>query len=298
MESNMPPSRELELLVARIQQQLAPTSQVHHDVKLPGRRSGRSRQIDVLVRQQVGQYDIKIIIDCKDYARPVDVKGVEAFYGLLDDVGAQKGVLVCPKGFSSSAKRRADEFLIDLFSPVDTGSHKWKANVSIPAVCDFREAAMSFGLRCKAPYPFKMPMDFYSSVLAHDHNQQVLGFPLERAMVKWNAGEFPTAVGEHQNESIFDIPEVFIDNGYGMQVPVALTVDLYVERRLLFGHFPITKISGFKDEIRGGLITNAFTVHLLDPDQIMAEWEPIESEAKAPIRPTISLTGLVGWVAD
>ena len=84
-------SRDLELLVAKIQKQLAPDSEVLHDVKLDGRESNRKRQIDVLVRQRIGQYEIQIVIDCKDYARPVDVKGVEEFYGLLLDVGAQKG---------------------------------------------------------------------------------------------------------------------------------------------------------------------------------------------------------------
>ena len=90
-------SHELEILVAKIQKQLAPKAEVLHDVRLDGRLSGTKRQIDVLVRENIGQYEIKIIIDCKDYNTPVDVKGVEEFDGLLRDVGAQKGVLVCPK---------------------------------------------------------------------------------------------------------------------------------------------------------------------------------------------------------
>ena len=59
-------SVELELLVQKIQKQLAPKSEVLHNIKLMGRRSKTKRQIDVLVREQVGQYEINIIIDCKD----------------------------------------------------------------------------------------------------------------------------------------------------------------------------------------------------------------------------------------
>jgi hypothetical protein len=70
--------QDLEKLVAAIQKQLAPASDVQHNVRLDGRRSGVNRQIDVLVSQKVGQYDIRIIIDCKDHKQPVDVKGVEA----------------------------------------------------------------------------------------------------------------------------------------------------------------------------------------------------------------------------
>ena len=93
--------------MAKIQKQLAPKADVIHNAKLPGRQSKTQRQIDVLVRQKVGQFEMLIILDCKDYARRVDVKGVEAFYGLISDVGAQRGALVCPKGFSQSAKTRA-----------------------------------------------------------------------------------------------------------------------------------------------------------------------------------------------
>lgn len=58
--------------------------------------------------------------DSKDYKNPVDVKGVEEFYGLVTDVGANKAVLVRPAGFSKAANERAQGFLIGLYSPVDT----------------------------------------------------------------------------------------------------------------------------------------------------------------------------------
>jgi Restriction endonuclease len=76
-------SIDLEKLVAKIQKELAPLANVEHNVKLPGIDSQTTRQIDVLVSQKIGQYSLNIIIDCKDYSRPVDVKGVEEFSGLL-----------------------------------------------------------------------------------------------------------------------------------------------------------------------------------------------------------------------
>jgi hypothetical protein len=112
-------STELELLVAKIQRELAPKSSVLHNVRLDGHLSGTKRQIDVLVRDKIGQYEISIIIDCKDYSKPVDVKDVEEFSGLQGDVRAQRGVLVCPKGFTKAAKTRAQSLQIDLYSPVD-----------------------------------------------------------------------------------------------------------------------------------------------------------------------------------
>ena len=291
-------SRDLEILVAKIQRQLAPDSEVLHDVKLDGRQSNQKRQIDVLVRQKIGQYEIQIVIDCKDYARPVDVKGVEEFYGLLNDVGAKKGVLVCPKGFSEAVKTRAEGWQIDLYSPVDTDPHKWQAKPAIPALCDFRTAAMAFGLSMSAPYPFTMPNDFFAKNIVYDKDKNELGIMLDNAMEKWNEGRFPSEPGEHRDLPIFDTLEVMTDNGHGMIVPVEMYVSLHVDRQLYFGQFPINQISGFKDELSGGIITNAFTVGILSPDEVERDWQKINTEEEAPIKPVICLAGLVGWVRE
>jgi len=96
--------RDLEILVANIQRYLAPTATVQHNVTLDGRKSGTKRQIDVLVEQMIGNIECVIVIDSKDYTDPVDLKGVEEFAGLVDDVGGHKGVLVSPSGFTKAAK--------------------------------------------------------------------------------------------------------------------------------------------------------------------------------------------------
>lgn len=286
---------EFEKLVAKIQKQLAPNAEILHNQKLPGRKSGRPRQIDVLVKDRIGQYDIQIIIDCKDYKKPADVKAVEEFYGLLEDVGAQKGVLVCPAGFSGTAKTRAEGLQIDLYSPVDTDPHKWQAKAEVPALCDFRSAAISFGVGCRGPYPFMLPQDFFTTKVAFDQNDSELTTPFEGAIRKWNDGGFPDEVGVHENLPIFDTLEVKIDNGYGMIIPVDLFAGINVQRELFYGLFPITRISGFKDEIRGGIITNAFEVGILSPEEIEADWQRIEKEADAPIHPVLGLIGRVAW---
>src|ERR1700690_1843461 len=104
-----PEWREFEKLAADIQRQLAPEARIETNVKLRGKRSGIERQIDILVKQTVGQYEIQIIIDCKDYKKPVDVKDLEAFMGMVEDVGANKGAMVAPAGFTSTAKQRAKD---------------------------------------------------------------------------------------------------------------------------------------------------------------------------------------------
>ena len=251
------------------------------------------------MREKIGQYDINIIIDCKDYKTPVDVKAVEEFYGLLNDVGAQKGVLVCPRGFTRAAKARAESLQIDLYSPVDTDAHRWQANVTIPATCDFRNVMMSFKISASAPVPMRFAHDFFSSqIIFGGDGVSELGSALDSAIKKWNTGRFPTDVGEHLDLMIFDQPTTLMDNGYGLKTPVDLTVSTIVERELYFGQLPVPRISGFRDELSGLIISNAFTVGILTPEEVERDWKKIEREEDAPLKPVIALMGTVMWGND
>ncbi|RVU36189.1 restriction endonuclease [Hwanghaeella grinnelliae] len=289
--------KDLEILVAKIQSELAPGAEVLHNQQLPGRHSGRKRQIDVLVKDRIGQYEVEIVIDCKDYKRPVDVKGVEEFNGLVQDVGAHKGVLVCPVGFSEAAKTRAEGLQISLYSPVDTDEHKWTASVMMQTVCDFRGAAMSFGLSMSAPLPFKLPYDFqYVSSVSNKAGEN-LGSMFDIAARKWNLGELPVEPGDHGDLRIFG-ENPHMDNGYGTNVRVDLRVGLKVHRQLFLGALPISQISGFRDEIAGGVITNAFEVGLVDPNEVLETWEKIESLDGLDPAEALLVQGLIGWDND
>jgi hypothetical protein len=157
---------------------------------------------------------------------------------------------------------------------------------------------IAFGISCRAPFPFQMQMNFYETLVAHDANGTVLGIPRDIAISRWNDGDFPHEPGEHKSLNIYKTPEVLVDNGHNMRVPVTLTATLYVDQKLYFGHFPITDISGFKDELRGGIITNAFTVGMLDPHLIANKWKRIQTLEEAPVKPVIRLQGLWGWVGQ
>lgn len=293
-----PAFRELELLVAKIQKQLAPHSEVSHNVKLPGRKSGVDRQIDVLVRDQIGQYEIKIIIDCKDHKEPIDVNGVGAFNTLYEDVGAQKAVLVSAKGFTDGAKQLAKTLQIDLYSPVDTDPHKWQAIVSIPAICDYRSALISFGLSASSPLPWRIDNEYYTHEMIYDGDGKELDTCLAAAADKWNAGQWPIDPGTYEHLPIFDVPVTKMDNGYRTIAPIELWATIYVERHLYYGQAPVPKISGFKDHHTGLVIANAFTVGILDANEVEEKWLPIQKFEDAPVRPVLQIRGLVAWVQE
>lgn len=210
---------------------------------------------------------------------------------MVSDIRASQGCIVCPKGFTAAAKTLAQAENIALFSVVDTADHKWKTPVALPTLCDFRSASMSFGMTMSAPVPFMTPMDFWATVLVVDGAGKELGTCLSAASDRWNNGEYPIAVGEYVDVPIFPVP-VRMDNGYGMLVPVDLTLNLEVSGRRYFGSLPLTAIRGLRDEQTGHVYTNAFTTGGLNPDEVEQTWRLL-GEAEEPPRPVaLVATGL------
>ncbi|MCA1773933.1 MAG: restriction endonuclease [Halomonas sp.] len=274
----IPDWKELEHLVAMIQMQLSPDASVQHNVMLDGLDSETRRPI-------------RIVIGCKDYSKPVDVKGIEEFQGLVQDVRAQKGALVCPCGFTKSALRRAKKLQIDLYRPVSTGKHKWQAKVTAPVLCDFRSSYMSFGISCSSPKPLSLPYDFYN-LPVQDEEGNLLGTSLATAQANWDNGIYPSEPGEHERLSIYGDKKVFIDNGHEDAVEVDLTLGLLVKQKMYLGHLPIEDINGLADEQTGGVVTNAFTLGGLNPEEVEKTWQQVEDVNSLEFQPIFRVVGL------
>ena len=84
-------------------------AEIVFDHHLPGRYSGVDRQVDVYVKGSfagnVGEGTMAV--DCKCFERKVNVKDVEAFVGLVEDVNTDLGLIVTTVGFSDAARHRA-----------------------------------------------------------------------------------------------------------------------------------------------------------------------------------------------
>jgi len=98
-----------ERLVARlIADQLSTDFCVTPNASVVGVITGVRRQIDVLIEARHDTDNTRrIIVDAKRRKRKIDVKDVETFRGMMEDVGATHGYLVCPYGHTPAAERRA-----------------------------------------------------------------------------------------------------------------------------------------------------------------------------------------------
>lgn len=71
--------------------------------KLIGKFSKVKRQIDVSVFDKNNLKNPLFIVECKRHKRKLDVKHVDSFIGVIEDVEAKKGILVSPTGFTKGA---------------------------------------------------------------------------------------------------------------------------------------------------------------------------------------------------
>jgi hypothetical protein len=84
-------------------------AQVERNVRMPGKKSGKPRQIDVKVTGALlGSGNATMVVDCKRYTKPIDVNHVGTFVGLVEDVGADIGLLVSTVGISPAAQEYAN----------------------------------------------------------------------------------------------------------------------------------------------------------------------------------------------
>jgi len=280
-----PKWRRFEKLVAKVQKELAPNALVTHNDQIMGHDSGTLRQIDISVRQKIGQYDILIVIDCKDYRVPVDVPDVGSFITLVKDVHANKGAMVAANGFTDAAKRLGEKAALDLYRLVDAEAHDWQTYVSIPVLCDFR-GIKSFQFMFHTPLwqaLSKIDQRKIMEIILYDLNHLPLGRVVDLLKARWNSNELPSEPGEHRNIILTKKPATILHDDKFFEVSVA--ANIIVERRLYFGQLQLTDVRGFRDERTGELLTHGFTMDWLNVAKVERNWRRLETEDEIAVTP-------------
>lgn len=264
--------KKFELLAKEIQQQLSPEALVEHDVKIPG-KSGGLRQIDISVRQRVGQFDLFIAIDCKDYNKKLDVKHVEEFAGLVQDVGAYKGAMISFLGFTETAKNRAGLYGIDLYRLVDTESDDWKVELTIPVYYQEKTVEKwSLSIRSNYNAPLVIPSVDVRHLAFYDESHQLIGISERYFKEKWNKGDLGTTAGTND----FKLDKVYISDGVGYYpCDICFTYDVFERFHVI--KWRISDLKGFVDEKSGRIITRQFAINGdLDLKEIERKWKDIK----------------------
>src|SRR6266478_6185320 len=293
-----PKWKKFEELVARIQKELAGDAVVIPNDKITGKRTGIPRQVDVSIRKSVGQFELLIVLDCKDHGRPLDVKDVEEFMGLAQDVAAHKAGMVAAKGFSDTAKKRAQDAGIELYGVVDTGDHDWKSTLELPALIEFTGVTkFSLSFSAAGDEPFEPPdVQDLKPLVLFDEQERALGTVRDIIGQKWNAREIPEQPGEYRDIQLAPNPAKYQSGGRFHRARI--TANVRVETRVHFGYWPISKVSGFIDENTGAVTTRGLEFDNLSMLEVERRWPRINNVADLAVRPVITLRALDYWSAD
>lgn len=83
-----------------------PDCEITFDDFIFGIFSNVERQIDFAIRGNLAGKRILGIVDCKYYKKNIDVKIIESFIGMMQDINANFGFMITNQGYSQAAKNR------------------------------------------------------------------------------------------------------------------------------------------------------------------------------------------------
>lgn len=110
--------KKIERFTRLIQETLKniPQTKIYSNYQIKN-KSGRKREIDVLIKSRINNLDIIIVIECKDYKRPVPVDKIESFNSKCQRIeGISKKVFVATNGYQADSIEAAKHFDIELYN--------------------------------------------------------------------------------------------------------------------------------------------------------------------------------------
>lgn len=121
------PGKSLERLVGTIERVLCNEKcvKVESPKRLKDRTTGRLREHDVLLTIKNGHHLLRIAIECRDRSRPIGVPDVEAFWAKCQHTGINQGIMVSPKGFCGTGRKKAEHLGIRCLDIDEARTFNW-----------------------------------------------------------------------------------------------------------------------------------------------------------------------------
>jgi hypothetical protein len=282
---SIPRWKEFERLVYEMQKSFAePTAIVAPNDHIDGHDSKTSRQIDISIRSHIANHEVLIVIDCKDYKDPVDVKEVGEFSSVVKDVRANKGVMVASHGFTKAAVEMARSHGISTLTFVDTENIDWKSFVTIPVLLERTSVdGVSIRFQSVGNYPWVIPVANPLELDIYDIQGIRLGKVRDSVARKWNNCEVEHKPGIQE---VLLGDDLLVDS-HGDKVHTAIRAFLRTRITYYLGPLPV-KVSGFMDEQTGGLSTRQLTTDFIEPSKIergeVEGWTQIQTPEELSVR--------------
>lgn len=250
---------------------LNPTKQVLADVRIQGKLSESSRQVDVTLRDP-DEYDF-IAFECKDEKASIGTPTIEGYHTKLSDIGAARGAIVSNSSFSRGARRMAEKLGIDLLHLVDSEDDSIKTKLSAPSgVVNERVENWTVAFKDSEPEGFPTNSNYsLFNIILEDGSRIMLK---KLANQVWaNLGDTITS-GQAQHE--FSNLKMELPDGQIIELPQMLII-LNINFHYRIGRMDITQSEGIYSVKDGSYQTSHMAVGPFGED-IFNTWTEVSKE--------------------
>ena len=196
------------------------------------------------------------------------------------------------RGFSETAKTRAEDSGINLYTLVDAEAHDWQSFVSIPTLADFREISkFSLTFLSSGPGPFMLSPRNFNTMVLYRSNGQPIDNVHNLIRERWLADAVPMEPGTY-DDIVLAEGDTFIRT-HDQLYQCEIRVNLIIVSNLYFGNLPVEEIRGFADAIRGGIITKKFRTADVSVADVERTWRRISAVEDLSIEPRMRMTARV-----
>lgn len=285
-----PKWRRFENVVAEITRDLSPLgAEVRQDQRVKGQITGVPRQIDILVRIPSEAGEVTLVVDCKDHNAPVDVKDMEAFLGLLEDVGANRGAIVSALGFTEAAVKRAVRAGVDPLTYIDVESVDWPSKVAAPVMIERYSplAAFSFAFPGASSEPIALE-DVQPTAELSDEQGHALGTPLSLFAALWNDGHpFSPEQSTYEDLSLA-AARTFISTRAGRR-EVVVTVSVRLTKTVFFDHVPLIELKGLARLDQSSIRTRKVRFDWIRFLEVETKWKVLSEQDELSVAPVMKV---------
>lgn len=284
--------KAFEKLAAKILRELSPTAQVTWNDSLYGHDTEKRRQIDVSIKANFEGFTSLVIVQARDWKTRADVNAVGEFASVVRDVRATKGILICKKGFTSTARTYARNIGIELLNIHDAQSRDWKLDIQIPILWIEQGPQAIVKMRFTLKKKTDILLDKRNApMLSQDQGKTALDI-LSTIESRWNERSIPRTTGvlhtiDGPSPLYMRVRSSDAQTGW-LQIQ-SMRVVYRVEQKTWLGYFEPNECRG----ILNYLDNDGFTVSYLPVGEIPAKRLDTWNEIDDPDEVIISTKGTI-----
>jgi hypothetical protein len=288
--------KEYELLVEKIFREISPDATVKHNDSIYGHIGERNRQIDVSIRSKIDDKDYLIIVEAKDYKHKVDVKEIGAFKSIIEDVRADKGIMVCNQGYSKTALRFARNTGIEVHSAYSALNKRWDLEHKIPII------KTAFDFDFEAHFIFH-PDDLVNGtitipkeqILSTDDGKTTMN--LIFFLISYYGEDDFDYSGKEKGHTLTNYPIKILSGGVWLPIRHLIIKYKFAKKSKLINYLKITDYLGLKDNLTDKYIHTSMKI---PKDNVLAmlddeNWQKLKSDDDIPLNPNVTYIEMVNF---